>query len=201
MSPILTGVIASGISGNLGPAPVGFVSIATQTVGAGGASNITFSSIPNTFKHLQARIIARNTGTYAASSNDLSWRYNSDTGSNYARHRFFGTGSSIGSSAATSQSYAASELGIVPSNSYPTGVYAGIIIDFLDYADTTKFKTARLFGGVDSNSGTDNSRLVLNSTLWQSTAAVSELNFFIGTPTSGDNFLQNSQIALYGIQG
>jgi hypothetical protein len=189
------------LAGNTTFVDSSFDSIQTVTVGAGGQSTISFTSIPQTYKHLQVRVIARNSGTVSADSNDLSWRCNSDTGSNYARHRLFGTGSATGSSAAVSQSYASSELGIIPSNLYSAGVYAAAIIDVFDYANTSKYKTFRLLGGIDGNTGSTNSRLVFNSNLWQSTVAISQLDFFIGTPTSGDNFLQYSQIALYGIKG
>ena len=38
-----------------------FDSIATVTVGAGGSSSITFSSIPSTYTHLQIRFMAKET--------------------------------------------------------------------------------------------------------------------------------------------
>jgi hypothetical protein len=196
--PIL-GIMASQISGKLWAPDGAYDALATVTVGT-AVSSITFAGIPNTYKHLQIRAIARNSSTVSADSNDLSWRCNSDTGSNYARHRLFGTGSTTGSSAATSVNYASSELGIIPSNVYSAGVYGVVILDILDYANTSKYKTFRLLGGVDGNTGSTNSRLVLNSNLWMSTAAITNLNFFIGTPTSGDNFMQYSQISLYGIK-
>jgi hypothetical protein len=55
MTPIL-GILASGMSGNLWAPGKDFDSIATTTVGAGGASTITFSSIPSTYRHLQIRL-------------------------------------------------------------------------------------------------------------------------------------------------
>ena len=60
--PIL-GVIASGISGHLTPPwpDNSYYQIGTTTVGAGGSSSITFSSIPATYTHLQIRGIASNT--------------------------------------------------------------------------------------------------------------------------------------------
>ena len=46
-------------------AATSFDSIATVTVGAGGSSSITFSSIPSTYKHLQIRLLAQtNRATY-----------------------------------------------------------------------------------------------------------------------------------------
>ena len=39
--------------------PTEFESIATVTVGSGGSSTISFTSIPGTYKHLQVRGIGR----------------------------------------------------------------------------------------------------------------------------------------------
>ena len=62
-----------------------FESIATTTVGSGGIADVTFSSIPATYTHLQLRGIAR---TNRADSNQdaVVVRFNSDTGNNYSRH-------------------------------------------------------------------------------------------------------------------
>ena len=77
------------------PAAAGdYESISTVTVGAGGTSSISFSSIPSTYKHLQIRFIGTCTvsGEY---SQAVYMRVNSDTGSNYSRHSLGGNGSTI----------------------------------------------------------------------------------------------------------
>jgi hypothetical protein len=52
----ILGIIASS---RLVAPPVGdFESIATVTVGGGGAANVEFTSIPATYTHLQLRIIS-----------------------------------------------------------------------------------------------------------------------------------------------
>ncbi len=58
------------LAGNAYFQPTAYESIATTTVGAGGTSTITFSSIPSTYTHLQIRGIGRSD---AASGN--SWIY------------------------------------------------------------------------------------------------------------------------------
>ena len=93
--PIL-GVIASSISGNLYNAS--YESIATVTVGAGGASSAIFNSIPNTYTHLQIRYITRN----ANADDSTIIRLNSDSGSNYARHFLRGNGTSATAAASSS---------------------------------------------------------------------------------------------------
>jgi hypothetical protein len=197
VSPIL-GIIASAQQGAF---VVGdYESIATTTVGGGGAASITFASIPQTYTHLQVRFIARSTDTGAVSNSDFSWQCNNDTGANYVRHRLFGTGSATGSSASSpSVNYASSEIGIIPTNLHTAGVYGVGVLDILDYTNTSKYKTFRLLAGIDGNTGDTNSRVTLTSNLWLSTAAISELDFFINAG-SPPNFLQYTQIALYGIK-
>lgn len=97
---IQLGILASQISGHLA-SPTSYESIATVTVGAGGSSSISFSSIPSTYKHLQLRGIVRTTDTSAAASdgNYIGIRFNGDTGANYVAHNLYGNG---GSAVATS---------------------------------------------------------------------------------------------------
>ena len=109
-----------------------FESIATVTVGSGGSSTITFSSIPGTYAHLQIRATLKQ-----STGNGAFARFNSDTGNNYARHRLIGTGSAAGAFGEASQN----KVQINTSQGYPSfGVF---IMDILDYANTNKYKTER----------------------------------------------------------
>ena len=56
--------------------PGDYESIATVTVGAGGSSSVTFSSIPSTYTHLQIRFTAQCSNSATAADN-LAFRFNS----------------------------------------------------------------------------------------------------------------------------
>ena len=190
MSPSNLGVIASQISGHLWAPSGAYDSIATTTVGAGGAATVTFSSIPSTYTHLQIRWIARNASTNATDSFGIN--FNSDTGANYAWHWLYGTGSSVSAYGTGSQT-----AGLIECTSgagATSGIFGGGYIDILDYANTTKYKTVRSLGGADANGS---GGIFLMSSLWQNTNAVSTI---LLTSNSG-NFQQYSQFALYGIKG
>jgi hypothetical protein len=165
-----------------------YESIATVTVGAGGAATITFSSIPATYKHLQIRYI----GLTATQAN-VSMTFNNDTASNYSSHQVQGNGASVVSDASTSAA-AMFLLGLISVSS--TSPVASII-DILDYADTNKYKTVRALTGQDNNaSGTATDwRISLNSGNWRSTSAITRLDL------SGTTFAEYSSFALYGIKG
>ena len=168
-----------------------YESIATQTVGAGGASTVTFSSISSGYKHLQLRILA--SAAYTTNP-PFNWfvRFNSDTGSNYSRHRLQGEGSSASSYGVGSQSYF--ELSYI--NGSATTMNAAIL-DILDYANTNKYKTAKALSGYDANGS---GFIVLNSGSWQSTSAITSITF-TNNSGGGDNFAEYSSFALYGIKG
>ena len=190
--PIL-GILASQISGHLAPT-TGYVSIATTTVGAGGASSISFTGIPSVYKHLQVRLLAQT--NRASSVDSLQFNFNSDTGSNYSWHTVQGDGSSTSALGYATQTYARIGDGTIGGATGSGGYFGVGVIDILDYASTNKNKTIRGLTGVDENGA---GRVGLGSGLWQnSSTAISSISI---TPQAGTLFLQYSSFALYGIQG
>jgi hypothetical protein len=182
--PIL-GVIASSYYNN--PVAVdngAMFPLGMVQVGSGGSSTISFTSIPSTYKHLQLRVMLFSTDV------DLI-RFNGDTGSNYAFHGLRGGGSSA--SAYGNASTSSIQLGTnVPSSAIYPQIY---ILDILDYASTTKYKTIRNLLGFDTNN-TSTGQIEFSSGLWMNTSAITSLVFSNG---AGHN--QYSSYALYGIKG
>lgn len=171
--------------------PPSYESIATTTVGAGGASTITFSSIPSTYTHLQVRALARTDRTPTAYDYP-AMRFNSDTGSNYGIHYLEGDGSSVISGGSTSLS--SIYLSEITSAGATASIFGEFIVDILDYANTNKNKTTRLLGGYDKNGG---GLMIFRSGLWLNTAAISTITII---PLTGPNFVQYSSFALYGVK-
>lgn len=183
MSPIL-GIYASQISGHLWPAS-SYESISTTTVGAGGVSSVTFSSIPSTYTHLQIRQIAAT----SVADRFFKIQFNSDTATNYSWHYLQGDGATASSSAGTTAAY-----GINGTGPNSTTYFGAIVTDVLDYANTNKYKTTRSLSGADMNGA--GGYVQLFSSNWRSTSVVTSITL---TPSSG-NFNQYSQFALYGIK-
>jgi hypothetical protein len=182
MAPIL-GIWASGASA---AAITSYESIATVTVGSGGTTNIDFSSIPSTYKHLQLRLLIQEP------IDTVALQINSDTGNNYSWHSLLGDGGAVavGAASTTNMIYTATTYGTSGSS------FAVAVIDILDYADTSKNKTVRSLTGNDNNSSF--SKVGLYSGLWQSTSAITAIR--VRSRTSG-TIAQYSQAALYGIKG
>jgi hypothetical protein len=173
----LIGVIAS--SGGVSSS---YESIATVTVGAGGVSSITFSSIPSSYKHLQIRALT----VTSTPSNGSAIQFNSDTtGANYKYHSVYGTGSSA-TGTSGSPAYAPFFNGGAATTSP-----GSMVLDILDYSDTSKYKTIRSLDGYDANGS---GYLGLTSGLWMNTAAINSIKFDAA-------YLQYSSFALYGIKG
>lgn len=172
--------------------PTAFESIATVTVGSGGSAEISLTSIPATYTHLQIRAILRASRNDAADG--IKVQYNSDTASNYSYHFLRGEGSSIASSGGANLS----SMDIQDSMVGQTGganMFGAVIIDILDYANTNKYKTERSIGGHDRNGA---GYIDFGSGNWRNTNAITSIQI---KPLYGSGFAQYSDIALYGIKG
>ena len=174
-------------------APSGaYDSIATTTVGAGGASSITFSSIPSTYTHLQIRCLSR---TDQSGAPAITIRFNSDSGNNYKSHYLEGNGSSAYAGAAGSINYA--YIGYPAPFAAGANIFGVQIADILDYTNTNKYKTTRSLAGYDTNANPDG-YIDLFSSLWMNTSAITSITIQGG---SGEGYAQYSSFALYGIKG
>lgn len=162
-----------------------------MTVGAGGASSVSFTSIPATYSHLQIRCLIKT----ARTSSNLSsspFIFNGDTTSSYSFHDLTGNGAST--SASASANTQTIDSGRVSGNLSSSNVFGVQIIDILDYSDTNKYRTVRFLNGFDNNgSGV----VALNSGAWRSTAAINSITFQAPFDAA-TGYLQYSSFALYG---
>ena len=139
------GIYASQISGHLW-APNGAMDALASTTLSTTATSVTFAGIPQGYKHLQIRSIARDNAG-AGTVTYMKVNFNGDSGSNYSYHRVFGDGSSATADAGSSitQTYANFAL----ANSSTTQIMGASIVDILDYNNTSKYKTIRTLAGAD----------------------------------------------------
>ncbi len=182
----------SGMAGNTLIYPGSYESIASVDVGAGGASSVTFSSIPSTYTHLQVRVSART--ARAEWGDTLQVRINGDTGANYYGHYLLGNGAAI-----FAGSYGASTgllyCGTVSAGLAPANTFGGPIIDILDYASVNKNKVFRVLHGADNNSS--NGAVGFLSAAWNNSGTA--INSLVFSVDSASNFNQYTQFSLYGV--
>lgn len=179
---LIPGLISLGVA----PSTNSYESIASVTVGSGGAADITFTSIVGTYSHLQIRGICNK-----SSAGDVAMRmsFNSDTATNYTYHFLDGNGSSAIAGGTGNDLF-----DVFYPISTTASIFSSVIIDILDYANTNKYKTSKVLGGTDLNGS---GRMGLKSGLWMNTNAITSIKL---NPSSG-NFSQYTQFALYGIKG
>lgn len=168
-----------------------YESIATVTVGSGGSSSITFSSIPSTYAHLQIRGIARSGITVGATTALIIQINGNSTITDYATHLLDGNGSSASAYGAADDFPQTS----ICTNNQTSDIFGAFIIDILDVNNTNKYKTIRAIGGNDNN-GSGNIRFS-SGALYSNTNAISSITL---VSAGSANLLQHSTFALYGIK-
>lgn len=184
MSPVL-GIIASSNQQGRTSAVGSYYSLQSVTVGS-AVSSVTFSNIPLGFEDLQIRIIGN-----SSAADNASFQFNSDTGTNYTRHRLSGISTTVASSASTSVNgaYVFSTYGFPSASNY----FGASIVDILDYANPNKYKTVRALSGADINSS---GGVEITSNLWLNTAAIRTINI----AAYAGNWNTNTRISLYGVK-
>lgn len=169
----------------------------SSVTGNGSATTLTFSSIPQTYKHLQIRGVGKVTALQRSAL--LGIQFNSDTGTNYTTHRLIGDGSAAAATGETAKTYISfrdSIAGSQTSTPSMANIVGGVIIDVHDYASTSKYKTLRGFGGVDGNYASVDFEVNLISGLWLSTSAITSITLY-----ANDAFTAATKFSLYGFTG
>jgi hypothetical protein len=174
--------------------PPAYEQIAT-VVANGSSSEVTFSSIPQGYKHLQIRYISRS----QQNTTRPSLLYIRPNGSYLATgHYMVGYNSSLFSS-----SYPTA-LGTHPAVSGAANSFGSGIVDILDYTNSSKRPVLRSFSGFTGggNAGlttvqSDNPVFLWSNSL-STAAAVTSITI---TNESFNNLVSGSRFSLYGIRG
>jgi len=162
--------------------------IASQTVGSGGASSVTFSSIPNTYNDLYIYASTRDT-TSGVVGNTLVAAFNGSTTGIYA-FVLSGGGSSPGVG-----SYAfGRDIGADTSGSATANTFSNNYIYISNYASTTAYKSYMLNRGLENNATEDYNYIVTG--VWQSTSALNSITF---SPSGSSSFVQYTTFYIYGV--
>jgi hypothetical protein len=168
--------------------------IATNTLGSATAT-VTFSSISASYTDLVLVCSIQNTLT-----GDLDTRYNLrvgngsiDTGSNYSNTFIIGTGVTAASSRNTGR---AQIDGIINTPTANSNEFALVKFDFLNYSNTTTYKTILYRDGKTQN--TQEKGAGAGTGIWRSTSAINTLSIFTSGPSAG-TFSVGSTFTIYGI--
>lgn len=194
--PIL-GVIAS--STQQGLSTNSYESIATITTTSGGTA--VFSNIPQTYKHLQLRILGRG-AKGGVNSDGCAMRFNNSSGNyNYLGGRGMYGNAASGNAAQASPWIGVSSFGLAISQlsqgNTTANTATSIIVEIPNYSSTSTTKNAQSISGYDTNGAQDQYCLFLQG-MWNDTAAITQIEV---VPNSSGGWAANSHLALYGIKG
>ena len=163
--------------------------IASNTVGSGGVTTYTFSSIPQTYTDLILKVSARTnaSGTYV---DDLILQFNSST-TNYSYTQLYGTGSAVGSG--NSSGLAGAYAGTFDSTNATANTFGNSEMYIPNYAGSN-------YKSISANAVTENNATAsfqnLVASLWSNTAAITSITL---ASLNGGSFIQYSTFYLYGI--
>ena len=166
--------------------------IASNTVGSGGTSTVTFSAIPGTYTDLLLRISARaNVNNYG-----IRVRFNSDTGTNYTWLRLEGNGASASSNSNTTYGSPYNTFIYSSANNQSTqtaNTFGNMDLYIPNYAGSNNKSTSH--DGANENNGTD-AYANLIAGLWSNNAAITSITL---TGDGTVDLVQYSTFYLYGI--
>lgn len=164
--------------------------IASTTVGAGGTSTITFSSIPQTYTDLY--LVLSNRVSVASPQSNVNIRFNGSTASEYGINLFTTTGSG---SAVNSNTLASNNLSFLYTNGNTSAAnfFGSISLYITGYSSTTSFKTM-IFNGAQEND-TTTAYLTQGGGSWQNNSAITSMTL----ESFGNTWLQHTTATLYGV--
>jgi hypothetical protein len=177
--------VAAGVPSWSTPGAAGATSVIQTITTSGGATNVSFTSIPSTYKNL--RIV------YSAAITAGAWefflmRFNNDTGSNYDRQTLQGRAGS----ATAAETYGSTSMHIAQINQVNATV-GEIVIPA--YKDTVLDKLAvSTFFGKHGTSSTNQFTGVFGGA-FRSTAAITQIDLF---PDTAKVYVNGSTFTLYG---
>ena len=170
--------------------PNTFTLIASSTVGAGGASDITFSSIPATYTDLLLDVSVRT--SQANTSRTLYLQVNGSATS-WTQRSIYGTGSAAGSDSTTGYGSTFLYCGECNGSTSTASTFTNTQIYATNYAGSTN-KSFSVDSAQENNA--TGAFLTMMAGLWSNTSAITSIKI---APDAG-NFVQYSTAYLYGLK-
>lgn len=167
--------------------PATYDAIATATITSSG-TGFDFQNIPQSYTDLRLVVVSR--GTFASQSFGGAARVNNDSGNNYSWTRIFSDGTAQSQRATNQNTLGFGEL---PSANASANIFGHVVIDFLNYSNTTTFKTCIS----RTNTIVSTAYVFAYVNLWRSTNAINRIVF--GQSSIAD-LAVGSTATLYGIK-
>jgi uncharacterized protein with PQ loop repeat len=180
--------------------PTAFQSIETFTVSGTSTTVLTFSSIPQTFKHLQVRGVVRvSPSSYYETA---AMRFNASSGgTDYNILQLRNNGNTAEATNYITHAEPSISLNYLAGANTTAGTFSPFILDLFDYTDTNKKRNGKYVMGYENNgvgsTNYDKGMTTVTYWNWQQTAAINEIRI----NTVSGYFIEGTRLALYGITG
>ena len=166
--------------------------IASNTVGSGGVSSVTFSSIPATYTDLILKLSVRDSDTSGSGStyDNIKLTFNSNT-SNYSWLFVAGNGSSTNNAVGSAQSNIPTIYGTYSGATSTTNTFGNSEVYIPNYTSSNnKSLSSESTAEYNGTPGWD----LMMAGLWTNTSAITSI-----TLSAAVSFVQYSTFYLYGI--
>ena len=170
-----------------------YEAIATVTVGSGGAANIDFTSIPQTYTDLVVKTSLRQSGYTGVVWDWLKFRFNGSSATTYSSRDLEGNGANVYSNTFTSQNGMV-KLGLANSTTSTTSTFSSNEFYIPNYTSSNNKSVSG--DGVHENNATT-AISVLGAGLWADSSAITSITLF---PENGTAWTEYSTATLYGIK-
>ena len=179
------------------PLPSTMIPIATTTISGSSVANITFTGISASYTDL---LVVGYVGLASGGNFRCQLGGGSiDTGTNYSRTTLYGRRNGANSADEYGSATTASEdFAVLVQNTdlYASSVgYSPILANFMNYSNTTTYKTILTRHGSGSNAAYRG--IEASVSLWRNTSAINQIKFYSG---NGGNIGVGSSITIYGIK-
>lgn len=169
------------------------MTLLAQSTLTGSVTSVTFSSIPQGFRHLVLFSWARS--DRVAELDSLPIRFNADSGNNYDYQQIVGSSTSVTS--ATGRAQTAMFTMIIEAASSRASTFSGNITFIFNYLSSSAEKRIMSLAQVEGNLSADADLIIeFASGGWRSTASITSITIF---PGIGTNLVSGSSFQLYGI--
>lgn len=166
--------------------------IQTATVGAGGASIIEFTNIPQTYTDLVIKLSSRI--NKAIGRDYVSMRFNSST-TTYPYRWVFGTDNGVSGSSSGSNAYG--EVITTPGANATANAFGNAEIYIPNYAGSEN-KSFSIDSVVENNSSSVYI-VGMSASRWSSNAAITSIQLYPDIPSVSASFVQHTTATLYGV--
>lgn len=164
----------------------------SETILSASAASVTFSNIPQGFRHLQLMCSTRT--DRAAETDTLAIRVNGDSGANYDFQQLFG--SSATASASTLRATTSLIVGVSEAAQSRGGAFAPAIVWLWDYTTAQDKYSIGLSGLIGNLSADADLNIGVRMGHWRN---LNDITSLVVLPLTGPNFVSGSRFQLYGI--